>query len=150
MNLKLEKQEDHARKTEKETKEELDKLRKEIAEGMIEMEEKVTGKLKPKISEIQQQAKTDIHDAVQKEISHVDIPSLIQSEVQNAITKITETEGKPEDIKSAIKDKFKNLDIPALIKDEVNLAVRKIQKEAEEEEEEAKGEPGMGEPVKNK
>merc|ERR1711954_478966 len=133
-----------------ETKEELSKLHKEIAEGRAELEDKVTervtGNLKPMGSEIQQQAKKDIQDAVQKEIAQVDIPSIIQKELQNAITNVSENDVKPEDIKAAIKEEFTNIDIPTLIKDEVNQAMRKTKKDAEKEVEEAAGEPGVGEP----
>merc|ERR1711954_553675 len=108
MNLKLEKLEDHSKKTEKETKDELGKIRKELSDGFVEIEDKVTervtGKLKPKIAAIQSKAKSDINDNVHKEINKIDIPKVIQTEVQNAMTKINNPESNSEDIKSGIKE----------------------------------------------
>merc|ERR1711954_323325 len=104
MNLKLEKLEDHLKKTEKETKDELGKIRNELADGLVEIEDKVTervtGKLKPKIAEIQSKAKSDINDAVHKEINEIDIPKVIQTEVQNAMATMNIPESNTEDINS--------------------------------------------------
>merc|ERR1711954_107636 len=130
MNLKLEKPEDHSKKTEKETKDELGKIRKELADGFVEIEDKVmenvTGKLKPTIAKIQSQAKSDINDAVHKEINEIDIPKVIQTEVQNAMAKINVPERNNEEIKSGIKEEFNNLDIPSIIREEVLQAMKKI------------------------
>merc|ERR1711954_223657 len=130
MNLKLEKLDDHSKKTEKETKDELGKIRKELAEGLVEIEdrvtENVTGKLKPKIAEIQSQAKSDINEAVHKEINEIDIPKVIETEVAKAMAKINVSERNNDDIKSSIKEEFDNLDIPSIIKDEVLQAMKKI------------------------
>merc|ERR1711954_390232 len=114
---------DHSKKTEKETKDELGKIRKELAEGMVEIEdrvtENVTGKLKPKIAEIQSQAKSDINDALHKEINEIDIPKVIQTEVLNAMSQINVPERNNDEKKSGIKEEFNNLDIPSIIKEEV-------------------------------
>merc|ERR1711954_362007 len=86
LNAKLAKIEEKSVKTGKENKEEFAKIREEITSGMSEMEGKVTenvvNQLKPKIAEIQCQAKEDIAEAVQKEIRSIDIPTLIKDEVK--------------------------------------------------------------------
>merc|ERR1712081_98593 len=118
--------------------------------GFTEMEEKVTDKvtsqLKPKIKEIQLQAKVDIKNAVETEITNVDIPNLIKNEVQNALPKIKTPEGNEASINDAIKNKIKEIDIPTLIREEVKLAVKSLEKDESGQEEESAGDPGMGEP----
>merc|ERR1712081_131422 len=113
LSLKLEKIEENVKKVDKDNKDEMNKLRTDLNEGLTEIETKVTenvaNELKPKIKEIQQQAKVDIGEAVQREIQSIDIPKLIHDKVQEAVKKI-EVTGKDEETSS---DK---VDIPALIK----------------------------------
>merc|ERR1711954_286238 len=82
INAKLAKIEEKSAKTEKENKEEFVKIREEITSGICEMEGKVTehvvSQLKPKIAELQSQAKEDIAEAVQEEIKSIDITTLIK------------------------------------------------------------------------
>merc|ERR1712081_144929 len=115
LSLKLEKIEENVKKVDKDNKDEMNKLRTDLSEGLTEIETKVTenvaNQLKPKIKEIQQQARVDIGEAVQREIQSIDIPKLIHDKVQVAIKK---AEGSvKDDDKSSDK-----VDIPALIKEE--------------------------------
>merc|ERR1711954_588189 len=116
LSLKLEKIEENVKKVEKDNKDEMTKLRTDLNEGMTEIEtkasENVANELKPKMKDIQQQAKVDIGEAVQREIQSIDLPKLIHNEVQEAVKK-AEVTGKDGDTSS---DK---VDIPALIKEEV-------------------------------
>merc|ERR1712081_91341 len=120
LSLKLEKIEENVKKVDKDNKDEMNKLRTDLNEGLTEIETKVTenvaNELKPKIKEIQQQAKVDIGEAVQREIQSIDIPKLIHDEVQEAVKK-AEVTGKDEDTSS--QDNTDKVDIPALIKEEV-------------------------------
>merc|ERR1711954_547847 len=86
--------------------------------------EKVTGQLKPKIAEIQQQAKINIRDAVQKEITSVDIPNLIHTEVQNLFSNIKLPKRNEED--DADQKEINRVDIPSLINQEVQNALSKL------------------------
>merc|ERR1711954_277000 len=109
MNLKLMRLENQAKKTEKDNKLELTAIRKELNDGLNYIEEKVTdsvvGKLKPKISELQNQVKIDVSKSVQDEIVKVDIPSLIQKEVEHAIMILKKQESEEEEEQSSQDDK---------------------------------------------
>merc|ERR1711954_576577 len=130
LNLKLEKIEDNAKKSEKANKEEISKLRDDLTAGLADMEDKVTEKvsnhLKPKIKDIQEQAKVDIGDAVQKEIRNVDIPGLIHNEVLEAMKDFKATDNSQ--VNSNSQEEVQNVNIPALIKEEVRLAMEGIKK----------------------
>merc|ERR1711954_364162 len=126
LSLKLEKIEENVKKVEKDNKDEMTKLRTDLNEGLTEIETKVSenvaNELKPKMKDIQQQARVYIGEAVQREIKSIDIPKSIHNEVQVAIKK-AEVSGKDDETSS---DK---VDIPALIKEEVLAAVKGLQKE---------------------
>merc|ERR1711954_80441 len=99
INAKLERIKDKASKTEKANKEEFAKIRGEMNSKFEELEdnvtEKVVDKLKPKIKEIQIQAKEDIDKAITNIPNLIQdkvrgIPDLIQEEVANAMKKYQE------------------------------------------------------------
>merc|ERR1711954_358196 len=126
LNLKLEKIEDNAKKSEKANKEEISKMREDLTAGLTDMEDKVTEKvtnhLKPKIKDIQEQAKVDIGDAVQKEIRNVDIPGLIHNEVLEAMKDFEAKDNSQVDANP--QEEIQKVNIPALIKEEVRLAMK--------------------------
>merc|ERR1712243_541179 len=79
MGLKLERLESQSKKYKKDNKQDFTNIRKEIAEGFTEMEEKMTDKvvekIKPKITELEVNTKRDMRNVLQEEIGKVDIPS---------------------------------------------------------------------------
>merc|ERR1711954_284348 len=92
LSAKMGKIEERSSKMEKDTKEKLVKIREEITTGLNDLEVKVTENvvthLKPKIQEIQTQAKDDIQNTVKEEIKNINIPTLIHEEVKSAMEKL--------------------------------------------------------------
>merc|ERR1711954_606458 len=92
MSLKLERLDAPSRKLEKENKEEFGKIRNEIAVGLNELEGNMPGKvieqIKPKITELEVQVKGDLRNVIVEEVEKVDIPKLIENEVNSALRRL--------------------------------------------------------------
>merc|ERR1711954_415875 len=152
LNIKLEQIEDNAKKSDKANKEEIAKIREDLTAGLNDMEDKVTenvtNQLKPRIKDIQEQAKVDIGEAVTKEIQNVDIPGLIHNEVSEAMKEFKAKDSIQVD--AITQDDSQKVNIPALIKEEVRLAMKEMKKPEEENGDEEAGVPEIGEPAKKR
>merc|ERR1711954_139938 len=92
MGLKLKRLDAQSRKSEKDNKQEFANIRKEIAEGLNELEDKMTGKvveqIKLKITELEVKVMSNLRNVIKEEVEKVDIPKLIENELNSALRRL--------------------------------------------------------------